>query len=37
LLEKYSSGEASVDDELQRMKAALPGAPAPRLLPGQAT
>ena len=47
LLEKYSSGDASVDDELQRMKAALPGAPAPqaglpgapapRLLPGQST
>jgi phage shock protein A len=37
LIEKYSSGEASVDDELQRMKAALPDAPTPRLLPGQPT
>ena len=37
LIEKYSSGDVSVDDELQRMKASLPGPPAPRLLPGQST
>jgi phage shock protein A len=35
LLEKYSTGEASVEDELQKMKAALPGGATPLSLPHQ--
>ncbi len=35
LLEKYSTGTGAVEDELQRMKAALPGGSTPLTLPHQ--